>query len=182
MRKPMNCSSFTRGAGCSNRCSAGYRFVLWITLLFPMHHVRSMFRLREQADVLIVESNGDLGFPPRYLNPDGQFRLGAPFCERDLHGPASLQPIDDLSECTVRIKDGEQWTRYTLANHPFDVVGWEGQVYRLRLMRTTSSPSREPFISRRPSIRLFKPVVSCVYVCPPDARHPSARHQSSLRS
>ena len=83
----------------------------------------------EQADMLVVESNGDLGFPPRYLNPDGQFRLGAPFCERDLHGPEKLQPIDSEGEFAVRIKDGEQWTRYTLANHPFDVVGWDGQVY-----------------------------------------------------
>jgi homogentisate 1,2-dioxygenase len=29
----------------------------------------------------------------------------------------------------VLIKDGERLTRYTLANHPFDVVGWDGFVY-----------------------------------------------------
>jgi homogentisate 1,2-dioxygenase len=83
----------------------------------------------EQPELLVVESNGDLGFPPRYLNPDGQFRLGAPFCERDLHGPKSLQPIDAEGEFTIDIKDGPQLTRYTVANHPFDVIGWDGLVY-----------------------------------------------------
>ena len=27
------------------------------------------------------------------------------------------------------IKDGRRLTRYTLAHHPFDVVGWDGMVY-----------------------------------------------------
>jgi len=80
-------------------------------------------------DMLVVESAGDVGFPPRYLNPDGQFRLGAPFCERDLHGPKELGTRDEEGEFGVRIKDGDQWTRYVMANHPFDVVGWDGMVY-----------------------------------------------------
>ncbi|MFN7874934.1 MAG: homogentisate 1,2-dioxygenase [Pirellula sp.] len=87
------------------------------------------FDAYEQPELLVVESNGDLGFPPRYLNPDGQFRLGAPFCERDLHGPTSLQPIDAEGEFIIDIKDGDQQTRYTVANHPFDVIGWDGMVY-----------------------------------------------------
>lgn len=83
----------------------------------------------EQPDLLIVESPGRLGFPPRYLNPDGQFRLGAPFCERDLHGPTELVTLDRDEPTTVLIKHGKQLTRYTLASHPFDAVGWDGLVY-----------------------------------------------------
>jgi homogentisate 1,2-dioxygenase len=82
-----------------------------------------------QPDLLIIESPGLLGFPPRYLNPDGQFRLGAPFCERDLHGPAEPLIVDEEKDTAILIKDGERLTRYTLANHPFDVVGWDGFVY-----------------------------------------------------
>ncbi len=82
-----------------------------------------------EADLLVIEAIGDVGFPPRYLNPDGQFRLGAPFCERDLHGPSELTYQDKEEEISVAIKDGEQWTRYRLASHPFDVVGWDGMVY-----------------------------------------------------
>jgi homogentisate 1,2-dioxygenase len=67
--------------------------------------------------------------PPRYFNPDGQIRLGAPFSERDLHGPAEVQPVDRDEDVTVLLKDGPRLTRYTVAGHPFDVVGWDGQVY-----------------------------------------------------
>ena len=64
------------------------------------------------------------------MNRDGQFKLGAPFCERDLHGPSELMTEDRGDETSaVVIKDGDRRTRYTLAHHPFDVVGWDGMVY-----------------------------------------------------
>jgi homogentisate 1,2-dioxygenase len=80
-------------------------------------------------DLLIVEAAGNVGIPPRYLNPDGQLRLGAPYYERDLHGPREPLMIDREEETTVLIRDGRRLTRYTLASHPFDVVGWDGLVY-----------------------------------------------------
>jgi homogentisate 1,2-dioxygenase len=79
--------------------------------------------------LLVIEAAGSLTIPPRYLNPDGQLRLGAPFYERDLHGPRELEVIDREEDTTVLIKDGSRLTRYTLASHPFDVVGWDGLVY-----------------------------------------------------
>ncbi len=82
-----------------------------------------------QPDLLVIESAGTVGFPPRYLNPDGQFRLGAPFAERDLHGPADVAVTDSEKDVTLLVKDGARLTRYTLAHHPFDVVGWDGFVY-----------------------------------------------------
>jgi len=80
-------------------------------------------------DLLVIESQGLLEFPRRYLNPDGQFRLGAPFCERDLHGPTEPVVLDQEGDVTVLVKDGNRLTRYVLAHHPFDVVGWDGCVY-----------------------------------------------------
>jgi homogentisate 1,2-dioxygenase len=82
-----------------------------------------------QPDLLVIEAAGTVGFPPRYLNPDGQFRLGAPFAERDLHGPLDVAVIDSEKDVTFVVKDGARLTRYTLAHHPFDVVGWDGLVY-----------------------------------------------------
>ncbi len=81
------------------------------------------------ADLLLIEARGNIAIPPRYLNPDGQLRLGAPFAERDLHGPIKLDPIDRDEDTTILVKDGRRLTRYTLAHHPFDVVGWDGLVY-----------------------------------------------------
>lgn len=80
-------------------------------------------------DLLIVESTGDLRVPTRYLNPDGQLKLGAPYYERDLHGPNELNIIDHEQETNVLVKDGDRLTRYTLASHPFDIVGWDGMLY-----------------------------------------------------
>ncbi len=82
-----------------------------------------------QPDLLVVESSNNVVLPPRYLNPDGQIRLGAPYSERDFHGPREPLTIDREQDVSVLIKDGTRLTRYTLANHPFDVVGWDGFVY-----------------------------------------------------
>jgi homogentisate 1,2-dioxygenase len=82
-----------------------------------------------QPDLLVIEAVGSISIPERYLNPDGQLRLGAPYYERDFHGPQQTSVIDQDKDTTVLIKDGSRLTRYTLANHPFDVVGWDGFLY-----------------------------------------------------
>jgi len=87
------------------------------------------FDTDEQPDLLLVEAANNVVIPPRYLNPDGQLRLGAPFSERDLHGPSELLVFDREEEISVLVKDGSRLTRYVLAQHPFDVVGWDGFVY-----------------------------------------------------
>jgi len=90
---------------------------------------RIEFAGSEQPEMLVVESPAPVGFPARYRNPDGQLRLGAPYSERDLHGPRELLVIDREEDTPVLIKDGDRLTRYILAQHPFDVVGWDGMVY-----------------------------------------------------
>ena len=87
------------------------------------------FEAGSQPELLVVEAANNVVIPPRYLNPDGQLKLGAPFSERDLHGPREPLVIDREEDVTVLIKDGSRLTRYTLAQHPFDVVGWDGFVY-----------------------------------------------------
>jgi homogentisate 1,2-dioxygenase len=80
-------------------------------------------------DLLVLEATGSVMIPARYLNPDGQLRLGAPYSERDLHGPEEMLLVDREQETPVLIKDGQRMTRYWLASHPFDVVGWDGMDY-----------------------------------------------------
>lgn len=91
------------------------------------YHVE--FDKGSSPDLLVIESAGNVGIPPHYLNPDGQVRLGAPYSERDLHGPREPLVIDREEETPVLIRDGQRLTRYVLASHPFDVVGWDGLVY-----------------------------------------------------
>jgi homogentisate 1,2-dioxygenase len=90
---------------------------------------RLEFEVATQPDLLVIESPGTINIPKRYLNPDGQLKMGAPYYERDFHGPRELAVLDKEEETTVLIKDGSRLTRYTLAAHPFDVVGWDGLLY-----------------------------------------------------
>ena len=52
------------------------------------------FDIGIQPDLLVIEARESIVLPPRYLNADGQLRLGAPYGERDLHGPTESNVID----------------------------------------------------------------------------------------
>ena len=77
---------------------------------------------------LVVQAGGHIGAPRRYLSPRGQFLESAPYCERDLHGPTEpLQASGSDVEVLVRHRAGTSVLTY--ADHPFDVVGWDGCLY-----------------------------------------------------
>ncbi len=80
-------------------------------------------------DYLILESFNDVHLPQRYLTPEGQIKMDAPFAERDLHGPMEIIANDEEGDFEILIKDSERYTRHVLAHHPFDVIGWDGMLY-----------------------------------------------------
>jgi homogentisate 1,2-dioxygenase len=82
-----------------------------------------------QEDYLILESAHPVRIPARYLHPEGQIRMGAPYSERDFHGPTELVPRDEESDFAVLTKDRGRFTKNIMASHPFDVVGWDGYLY-----------------------------------------------------
>ena len=78
--------------------------------------------------LLAIEATGHIGPPKRYLSVRGQFLEHAPYCERDVRGPAEPLLVDGQDvEVLVQARGG--WTRYVYVNHPFDVVGWDGHLY-----------------------------------------------------
>ncbi|QEG23196.1 homogentisate 1,2-dioxygenase [Mariniblastus fucicola] len=83
----------------------------------------------EKEDYLILESNSPCRVPQQYLNVDGQMMLGAPYYERDLHGPTELNPVDKNETTTIIVKERHRLTKVEMANHPLDVVGWDGYLY-----------------------------------------------------
>ncbi len=77
---------------------------------------------------LVIEATGHIGPPRRYLSVRGQLLEHAPYCERDLRGPS--EPLaSDETDVEVLVQHRRGWTRYVYANHPFDVVGWDGCLY-----------------------------------------------------
>ena len=78
--------------------------------------------------LLVVQAAGHIGPPKRYLSGRGQFLESAPYCERDLRGPAEpLREAGTDVEVLVRHRAGTSVLTY--ADHPFDVIGWDGCLY-----------------------------------------------------
>lgn len=90
----------------------------------------------EPSRLYAIEANSHIHPPKRYLSRFGQLLEHAPYCERDLHGPAELiaaEANEGQSDVEVLVKHrtsaGIVGTRLTYATHPFDVVGWDGCLY-----------------------------------------------------
>lgn len=83
-----------------------------------------------KEDYLILESAHPVRIPARYRHAEGQIRMGAPYSERDFHGPTEIIAEDREGDFAVLVRDrGMRYTRTVLAGHPFDVVGWDGYLY-----------------------------------------------------
>jgi homogentisate 1,2-dioxygenase len=107
----------------------------------------------EPLRAYVIEATGHVAPPKRYLSRFGQFLENAPYCERDLHGPGEpLTAAGTDVEVLVkhRTSRGIGGTRFTYANHPFDVVGWDGCLY--------------PFTF---SVHDFEPITGRVHQPPP---------------
>ncbi|MCP2166792.1 homogentisate 1,2-dioxygenase [Goodfellowiella coeruleoviolacea] len=79
-----------------------------------------------------IEANSHITPARRYLSKYGQLLEHAPYCERDLHGPAEPLLVEGTDVDVLvkhRGRDGVVGTCYTYPTHPFDVVGWDGCLY-----------------------------------------------------
>ena len=86
----------------------------------------------EPSRLYAIEANSHIHPPKRYLSRFGQLLEHAPYCERDLHGPAETFQAEGTDvEVLVkhRTSAGVVGSRLTYATHPFDVVGWDGCLY-----------------------------------------------------
>jgi homogentisate 1,2-dioxygenase len=79
--------------------------------------------------MLVIEANGHVVPPKRYLNNYGQFLEHSPFCERDLRPPEELKTFDEAGEFEVRVKARDSITRFFYNHHPLDIVGWDGHLW-----------------------------------------------------
>jgi len=83
----------------------------------------------ENNRLLIVESFSPIEFPKRYMNRVGQLMEHSPFCERDIKTPQNLKTHDEQGDFFFKIKKQGIIYPYHYANHPFDLIGWDGYVY-----------------------------------------------------
>ncbi len=83
----------------------------------------------EQPKVLIFESRGHVRWPKRYRNEFGQLKEGAPYSERDIRLPTFAEPIDEMGDFPILVKQYDGINEIMLDHHPLDVVGWDGYFY-----------------------------------------------------
>jgi homogentisate 1,2-dioxygenase len=119
-------------------------------LIIPRGTTYQMDFDSEDNRILYIESFSPILSPSRYRNNFGQFLEHSPFCERDFRLPQDLETHDEKGEFKVLSKkQGVMW-EYTQANHPFDVIGWDGFHY--------------PYAF---SIHDFEPITGRVHLPPP---------------
>lgn len=78
---------------------------------------------------LVIESAGYVRTPKRYRNEHGQLMESAPFSERDIRRPQTLQTHDASGEFKLVVKKENRLFEIVVASHPFDVAGWDGYYY-----------------------------------------------------
>ena len=105
---------------------------------------------KEKIKALIIESFISIETPKKYRNKHGQHLEHSPFCERDIKTPNFKPPIDDNSEILVRVRLQNGYQDYIYANHPFDIVGWDGYYFPWKF-----------------NINDFEPIVGSIHQPPP---------------
>ncbi len=96
--------------------------------IVPTSVIHRLVPTSAEVRLLTIEASGHIGPPKRYLSKRGQFLEHAPYCERDLRGPG--EPLlEDATEVPVLVQHRRGWTEHVYAQHPFDVVGWDGCLY-----------------------------------------------------
>jgi homogentisate 1,2-dioxygenase len=87
----------------------------------------------EDNRILFAESFDPIYTPKRYRNWFGQLLEHSPFCERTTNCLRNLETHDEKGEFVMKIKKEGVLHEMVYASHPFDVVGWDGYNYPLRI-------------------------------------------------
>ncbi|HIG48159.1 MAG TPA: homogentisate 1,2-dioxygenase [candidate division Zixibacteria bacterium] len=92
----------------------------------------TIYRLVEETvdtEIFVVESLSPIEIPRRYRNEYGQLLEHAPYRERDIRVPDTLETHRKDGRYKVRILARGIFHDYYYDFHPFDIVGWDGYVY-----------------------------------------------------
>ena len=117
------------GSGTLQTMYGSLEFGFGDYLLIPRGTVYRMEFDGTRNRLLYIESHSPVFTPRRYRNEFGQLLEHAPFCERDFRQPTALETHSETGEFEVLIRKQGMVFPYIYANHPFDVVGWDGYQY-----------------------------------------------------
>lgn len=98
-------------------------------LVIPRGTIYRLVAESSETKLLAIESPSAVEIPRRYRNEYGQLLEHAPFYERDIRVPETLETHDETGRYEVRIKARGRLTAYFYEHHPFDLIGWDGYLY-----------------------------------------------------
>lgn len=83
----------------------------------------------EKSQFLILEGRSWIDVPNQFRSHTGQLKMDAPYSHRDFRSPAWHDDLTQNQPQEVIVKRDQQLTRQFYRHHPFDVVGWDGQLW-----------------------------------------------------
>ncbi len=89
------------------------------------------WRLDCPVSLLVLEGRSWIDVPKQFRNASGQIRMDAPYSHRDFRSPEWPDGGPEALNAPRRLLTlrGGRLTAFELAHDPFDVVGWDGQVW-----------------------------------------------------
>ena len=139
-----------KGKGTLKTFLGNLEFSVGDYLIIPRGTIYQMEFEDENNVIFFIEAHSPIYTPKRYRNEFGQLLEHSPFCERDIITPTFVEPKDEKGEFTIKIKKENQIWDFVYANHPFDVVGWDGYFYPFKF-----------------NIKNFEPITGRVHLPPP---------------
>ena len=118
-----------RGSGVLKTIYGTIEFGYGDYLVIPRGTIFQLHFNDEDNRLFIVDSFTAVEFPKRYLNSYGQFEEHAPMCERDIRRPQNMKTHNETGDFKVMIKKQGIVYPYIYATHPFDAIGWDGNLY-----------------------------------------------------
>ena len=118
-----------KGSGVLKTIYGDIEFGYGDYLVIPRGTIFQLHFNDENNRLFIVDSFTAIEFPKRYMNNYGQFEEHAPMCERDIRRPENMKTYNETGDFKVMIKKQGIVYPYVYATHPFDAIGWDGNLY-----------------------------------------------------
>ncbi len=119
-----------RGAGAVD-CPLGRLHYQAGDYVFVPRGLPHRWLVEDTAELLVMEGLSFMDLPRQYRNPGGQLTMFAPYSHRDFRPPAWPEggPAALDAPSRLLVKRGQRLTAFEMTHDPFDVVGWDGQVW-----------------------------------------------------
>lgn len=83
----------------------------------------------ESSRFLIMEGRSWIDVPDNFRTHTGQLKMDAPYSHRDFKAPAWHEDLIGAHPSEVIVKRDNYLSKQTYTHHPFDVIGWDGQLW-----------------------------------------------------